>query len=104
MFPYNSKVWTTRWSACQKGWIAERVSVVDFKRLLENVLYEKDDVAWGPNNKFRFLRCTAAREKSTAAWHAVFQTRCVPGSSSPRSIRRNAKFHLLTAPATITTC
>jgi len=27
---------------------------VDFKRLLENVLYERDDVGWGPNNKFKF--------------------------------------------------
>jgi protoporphyrinogen oxidase len=34
--------------------MAERVSVVDFKRLLENVILERDDVAWGPNNKFRF--------------------------------------------------
>lgn len=54
MFPYNSKVWTTPLDRMSKGWIAERVSVVDFKRLLENVLYGKDDVAWGPNNKFRF--------------------------------------------------
>ena len=54
MFPYNSKVWTTPLERMSKGWIAERVSVVDFKRLLENVVYERDDVAWGPNNKFRF--------------------------------------------------
>jgi len=54
MFPYNSKVWTTPLERLSKGWIAERVSVVDFERLLENVLYERDDVAWGPNNKFRF--------------------------------------------------
>jgi protoporphyrinogen oxidase len=37
-----------------KGWIADRVAVVDFKRLLENVLYERDDVGWGPNSKFKF--------------------------------------------------
>ncbi len=37
-----------------KSWMAERVSVVDFKRLLENVLYERDDAGWGPNSKFRF--------------------------------------------------
>jgi len=54
MFPYNSKVWTTPLEQMSKGWIAERVSVVDFKRLLENVLYERDDAAWGPNSKFRF--------------------------------------------------
>ena len=54
MFPYNLKVWTTPLERMSKSWIAEHVSVVDFKRLLENVLYEKDDVAWGPNSKFRF--------------------------------------------------
>jgi protoporphyrinogen oxidase len=54
MFPYNSKVWTTPLEQMSKSWMAERVSVIDFKRLLENVLYERDDVAWGPNNKFRF--------------------------------------------------
>jgi protoporphyrinogen oxidase len=54
MFPYNFKVWTTPLEQMSKSWIAERVSVVDFKRLLENVLYERDDICWGPNNKFRF--------------------------------------------------
>ncbi|MFZ1168318.1 MAG: FAD-dependent oxidoreductase, partial [Candidatus Sulfotelmatobacter sp.] len=54
MFPYNRKVWTTPLERMSKSWIAERVSVVDFKRLLENVLYERDDVSWGPNNKFKF--------------------------------------------------
>ena len=54
MFPYNRKVWTTPLERMSKSWIAERVSVVDFKRLLENVLYGRDDVGWGPNNKFKF--------------------------------------------------
>lgn len=54
MFPYNTKVWTTPLEQMSKSWIGERVSVVDFKRLLENVLLERDDVAWGPNNKFKF--------------------------------------------------
>ena len=54
MFPYNSKVWTTPLEQMSKSWIADRVAVVDFKRLLENVLYERDDVGWGPNNKFKF--------------------------------------------------
>lgn len=54
MFPYNRKVWTTPLERMSKSWIAERVSVVDFKRLLENVLYGRDDVSWGPNNKFKF--------------------------------------------------
>jgi protoporphyrinogen oxidase len=54
MFPYNSKVWTTPLDQMSKAWIGERVAVVDFKRLLENVLLERDDVGWGPNSKFRF--------------------------------------------------
>ena len=54
MFPYNQKVWTTPLERMSKSWIGERVAVVDFKRLLENVLYERDDVGWGPNSKFKF--------------------------------------------------
>jgi len=54
MFPYNQKVWTTPLEQMAKSWIAERVSVVDFKRLLENVIYQRDDVGWGPNSKFKF--------------------------------------------------
>lgn len=54
MFPYNLKVWRTPLDQMSKSWMAERVAVVDFKRLLENVLYERDDAGWGPNSKFRF--------------------------------------------------
>ena len=54
MFPYNSKVWTTPLEQMSKSWIADRVAIIDFKRLLENVLLERDDVGWGPNSKFRF--------------------------------------------------
>ena len=54
MFPYNPKVWTTPLEQMSKAWIADRVAVMDFKRLLENVLYERDDVSWGPNSKFKF--------------------------------------------------
>lgn len=54
MFPYNEKVWTTPLEQMTKSWIAERVSVVDFRRLLENVILERDDVGWGPNSKFKF--------------------------------------------------
>jgi len=54
MFPYNAKVWTTPLEAMSKGWIAERVAVVDFKRLLQNVIGGQDDLGWGPNSKFKF--------------------------------------------------
>lgn len=54
MFPYNTKVWTTPLEQMSKSWIAERVAVVDFKRMLESVLLERDDMGWGPNSKFKF--------------------------------------------------
>ncbi len=53
MFPYNSKVWTTPLEQMSKAWIAERVAVVDFKRLLENVLYERDDVSMGSEQQIQ---------------------------------------------------
>ncbi|HEY7534335.1 MAG TPA: FAD-dependent oxidoreductase [Thermodesulfobacteriota bacterium] len=54
MYPYNFKVWATPLDLMDKNWIAERVSVVNIKRVIENILYERDDVSWGPNNKFKF--------------------------------------------------
>jgi len=54
MFPYNLKVWTTPLELMSKSWISDRVSMVDFRRMIENVLYRRDDVTWGPNNRFRF--------------------------------------------------
>ncbi|MEK6968539.1 MAG: FAD-dependent oxidoreductase [Nanoarchaeota archaeon] len=54
MIPYNYKVWAYPPEDLAYGWVGERVSVVDLKRVVENVMQEKDDVSWGPNNKFRF--------------------------------------------------
>jgi protoporphyrinogen oxidase len=54
MLPYNTKVWSTPLEDMSKHWIAERVSVVDFERVLKNAILEKDDISWGPNNKFQF--------------------------------------------------
>lgn len=54
MLPYNFKVWGTPLSTIDKHWISERVSVVDIERVLRNVIFEKDDVSWGPNNTFKF--------------------------------------------------
>jgi protoporphyrinogen oxidase len=36
------------------NWIGERVAVTDLEKVLYNVLHEKDDLSWGPNNTFRF--------------------------------------------------
>lgn len=54
MYPYNFKVWAYPLEMMDKGWMAERVSMVDLRRVLSNVVFEKDDVSWGPNNKFKF--------------------------------------------------
>lgn len=54
MLPYNFKVWATPLEFMDKKWIGERVSVINFKKILENVILNKDDVSWGPNNKFIF--------------------------------------------------
>ena len=47
MFPYNSKSVDHSAGADVEVVDGERVAVVDFKRLLENVLYERDDVGLG---------------------------------------------------------
>src|SRR2546422_1837068 len=38
----------------RKSWIAEGVSGGVFKARLENFLYQRDGVAWGPNRKLKF--------------------------------------------------
>jgi protoporphyrinogen oxidase len=54
MRPYNFKVWATPAELMASSWIAERVSVVDRRRLLNTIETGMDDVSWGPNNTFVF--------------------------------------------------
>ena len=54
MRPYNFKVWATPGERMAYDWIGERVSVVNLEKVLENLVLQKDDVAWGPNRLFRF--------------------------------------------------
>jgi protoporphyrinogen oxidase len=56
MEPYNLKVWGTPLELMSKGWIAERVSVVDLARIERNIAEQRDDLSWGPNNTFKFPR------------------------------------------------
>jgi protoporphyrinogen oxidase len=37
-----------------KEWIGERVAVIDINRAIANVVLERDDFGWGPNNQFKF--------------------------------------------------
>jgi protoporphyrinogen oxidase len=54
MVPYNFKVWAYPAEEMDYNWIGERVAVTDLERVLFNVLHEKDDLSWGPNNRFQF--------------------------------------------------
>ncbi len=54
MRPYNFKVWAHPPEMMNKQWIGERVAVVDIDRALKNIILEQDDVAWGPNNLFKY--------------------------------------------------
>ena len=54
MAPYNTKVWATSPDWMASNWMAERVAVVDYERALRNVREGRDDLAWGPNNRFVF--------------------------------------------------
>jgi protoporphyrinogen oxidase len=56
MFPYNFKVWAYHPTQMSYQWIGERVATIDLCRILENVVYEKMDASWGPNNTFQFPR------------------------------------------------
>lgn len=54
MVPYNFKVWAFPAEKMDFNWIGERVAVTDLEKVLYNVLHEKDDLSWGPNNTFQF--------------------------------------------------
>jgi protoporphyrinogen oxidase len=54
MVPYNFKVWAYHPREMGVGWMGERVATVDLKRILNNLVQQKDELSWGPNAKFRF--------------------------------------------------
>jgi protoporphyrinogen oxidase len=54
MLPYNFKVWAWPPEMMSAAWVGERVSVVDIKRIVKNLVHAMDDLSWGPNNTFRF--------------------------------------------------
>ncbi|KPK97172.1 MAG: hypothetical protein AMJ95_10525 [Omnitrophica WOR_2 bacterium SM23_72] len=52
--PYNFKQWAHPPELMNIAWMGERVSVVDLDRVMHNIELKKDDVSWGPNNRFQF--------------------------------------------------
>jgi protoporphyrinogen oxidase len=67
MIPYNFKVWAFPAEMMDYNWIGERVAVTDLERLVDNVLHQKDDLSWGPNNTFQFPKTGG----TGAIWEAV---------------------------------
>ena len=56
MMPYNFKVWAHPPRMMNKEWIGERVALPSLARVLGNVILDKDDAGWGPNNTFKYPR------------------------------------------------
>jgi protoporphyrinogen oxidase len=54
MLPYNFKVWAYPPAELDYKWIGERVAEVDLERIVLNLLDNRVDGSWGPNNRFRF--------------------------------------------------
>jgi protoporphyrinogen oxidase len=54
LLPYNFKVWGYPAEQMNHGWVGERVAETDLARILSNLVFERDDVSWGPNNVFHF--------------------------------------------------
>lgn len=54
MLPYNFKVWAHPVDTMSTSWQGDRVPEVDIERIVRNQVADRDDVSWGPNNKFKF--------------------------------------------------
>src|SRR5262249_4858730 len=54
MEPYNLKVWAYPPETLSHEWVGDRVASVDLTRIISNIVFRRDDVSWGPNNRFRF--------------------------------------------------
>ena len=67
MRPYNRKVWARDPELMDWRWIGDRVAVPDVARVRDNLRLRRDDVSWGPNNRFRFPR----RGGTGAVWEAL---------------------------------
>jgi len=66
LLPYNFKVWAHDPSVMNATWVGDRVAPTDLRKVLKNLVYQTDDVAWGPNNTFRFPK----RGGTGAIWKA----------------------------------
>ena len=67
LYPYNFKVWGVPPERMGISWMGERVAVPDLQRIRKNIADGRDDVSWGPNNRFRFPK----RGGTGAIWRRV---------------------------------
>jgi len=67
LVPYNRKVWGVPLERMSAGWVGERIAIPDVERIRRNIREDRDDISWGPNNRFRF----PLRGGTGAIWHAV---------------------------------
>jgi len=67
LYPYNFKVWGVPPDRMGVSWMGERVAVPDLARIRKNIAEGRDDVSWGPNNRFRFPK----RGGTGAIWRRV---------------------------------
>jgi len=65
--PYNRQVWAYPLDELSWHWIGDRVALGELPRVVENIRLNRDDVSWGPNNRFRFPR----RGGTGAIWRAL---------------------------------
>ena len=70
MYPYNEKVWGYPLDRLGAAWVGERVAIPDVDSIRRNILEGRDDVGWGPNNRFRF----PSTGGTGAIWHGVAGT------------------------------
>ncbi|WP_186328331.1 NAD(P)/FAD-dependent oxidoreductase [Paenibacillus sp. 32O-W] len=54
MYPYNYKVWAHEPKEMGYYWVKERVSQIDLKEVVRDILYDKTNDSWGPNNYFSY--------------------------------------------------
>lgn len=69
MVPYNYKVWAYHPQKMSYKWVGERVAITDLERVTDNILHEKEDLSWGPNNTFQFPK----QGGTGAIWIALAQ-------------------------------
>lgn len=67
LLPYNFKVWGYPPEELGVGWMGERVAKPDLERVRRSIAEGRDDVSWGPNNRFRFPE----QGGTGAIWKAV---------------------------------